>query len=99
MSLSLEKLDKITAAFTTREQAYEKTIRICCGTGCITSGAYRVLEGLSRSVGGNGLSSRILIKKTGCHGLCERGPIVMVGADEVLYQSVGKRDLDGDVEL
>ncbi len=99
MSLSREKLEKITATFTTREQAYEKIIRVCCGTGCITSGSHRVLEGLSRSVGSNGLSSRILVKKTGCHGLCERGPIVMVGADEVLYQSVGKRDLDGDIDL
>jgi NADH-quinone oxidoreductase subunit F len=99
MNLSLEKLEKITAAFSAKEQAYEKIIRVCCGTGCITSGANKVFENLCEVVGRNGLSTRILVKKTGCHGLCERGPIVMLGADEVLYQSVGKRDLAGDVEL
>jgi len=99
MNLSLEKLEKITAAFSAKEQAYEKIMRVCCGTGCITSGANKVFESLSEAVGHNGLSTRILVKKTGCHGLCERGPIVMLGADEVLYQSVGKRDLAGDVEL
>jgi NADH:ubiquinone oxidoreductase subunit F (NADH-binding)/Pyruvate/2-oxoacid:ferredoxin oxidoreductase delta subunit/(2Fe-2S) ferredoxin len=99
MNLSLEKLEKITAAFSAQEQAYEKIIRVCCGTGCITSGANKVFENLSEVLGHNGLSTRILVKKTGCHGLCERGPIVMLGADEVLYQSVGKRDLAGDVEL
>jgi NADH-quinone oxidoreductase subunit F len=99
MSLSLEKLEKITAAFSAKERGYEKIMRVCCGTGCITSGANRVFENLREAVGRNGLSTRILVKKTGCHGLCERGPIVMLGADEVLYQSVGKRDLAGDMEL
>ena len=99
MTLSLEKLEKITTAFSAKERSYEKIMRVCCGTGCITSGANRVFENLCEAVGRDGLSTRILVKKTGCHGLCERGPIVMLGTDEVLYQSVGKRDLAGDVEL
>ena len=76
MALSPEQLDAITAQFNERERSYEKIIRICCGTGCITSGANRVYEGLLSTVDKEGLSSRILVKKTGCHGLCERGPIV-----------------------
>jgi NADH:ubiquinone oxidoreductase subunit E len=63
MALSLEQLDTVTSAFNAKEQAFEKIIRVCCGTGCITSGAKRVFEGLLSTVEREGLSSRILIKK------------------------------------
>ncbi|HVN23937.1 MAG TPA: NADH-ubiquinone oxidoreductase-F iron-sulfur binding region domain-containing protein [Syntrophorhabdales bacterium] len=99
MPLSLEQLDAVGLKFKEKERAFEKIIRVCCGTGCITSGANRLLESLRSAVEREGLSSRILVKKTGCHGLCERGPIVTLGKDEILYQTVGKRDLDRDVEL
>ncbi len=99
MALSLKQLDSITSAFNAKEQAYDKIIRVCCGTGCITSGANRVLEGVLTAVEREGLSSKVLVKKTGCHGLCERGPIVTLGNDEILYQSVGKRDVAADVDL
>ncbi|MGD0234499.1 MAG: (2Fe-2S) ferredoxin domain-containing protein, partial [Syntrophorhabdales bacterium] len=98
MALSLEKLDTIATTFRAKEEAFEKIIRVCCGTGCITSGAHRVFENLMSAVGREALSSRILVKKTGCHGLCERGPIVTLGNDEILYQSVGKRDVASDVD-
>jgi NADH:ubiquinone oxidoreductase subunit F (NADH-binding)/Pyruvate/2-oxoacid:ferredoxin oxidoreductase delta subunit/(2Fe-2S) ferredoxin len=99
MAPSLEELNTITASFNAKEQVYEKIIRVCCGTGCITSGANKVLENLMAAVEREGLASRVLVKKTGCHGLCERGPIVTIGNDEILYHTVGKRDVAGDVDL
>ena len=62
MALSLEKLDSITEAFKAKEQAFEKIMRVCCGTGCITSGANRVFDNLVKAVDSEGLSTRILVR-------------------------------------
>lgn len=94
---SYERLDSMASEFRSRYAVYDKVVKICCGTGCISSGALRVYEGLMDAVAKEGLSSKVFVKKTGCHGLCERGPIVVLGDDEILYQSVGKRNIDADI--
>lgn len=97
MNMSLEQLDIITTRYTHRMTGYSKIVRICCGTGCVSSGSLNLYEGLKKILKEKGLSEAVLVKKTGCHGLCERGPIVVLGNDEILYQSVGKRSLDDDI--
>jgi len=98
MMASLEQLYTIGAEYRKKISGYDKIVKICCGTGCISSGALTVYEELQRALSKGGLSSKkVLVKKTGCHGLCERGPIVVFGDDEILYQSVGKRNIEGDI--
>ncbi|HON86030.1 MAG TPA: NADH-quinone oxidoreductase subunit NuoF [Syntrophorhabdaceae bacterium] len=97
MNISLEQLDSITARYTEKMAGYGKVVRICCGTGCVSSGALNVYEGLKKALIEKGLSDSVLVKQTGCHGLCERGPIVVLGEEEILYQSVGKRNIEDDI--
>ncbi len=99
MIVSSGRLEAIGESYRSRIKAFDKIVKICCGTGCVSSGALDVFQALSAAVDGSGLSGRVLVKKTGCHGLCERGPIVVFGDDEILYQSVGKRKLDDDIVL
>lgn len=99
MIVSIERLDWIAAEHTKKTGGYGKTVKICCGTGCVSSGALKVYEKLSEFINTEGLADKVLIKKTGCHGLCERGPIVVFGDDEILYQTVGKRNLEDDARL
>ena len=95
MASCSERIEEISNAYALAQSRYETVVKVCCGTGCITSGALRVFEKLSSSLE----NSPVKVKKTGCHGLCERGPIVVFGEDEILYQSVGKRNIDEDVAL
>jgi NADH-quinone oxidoreductase subunit F len=96
--MTIERLEEIKRAFLLRQQVYQKTIRVCCGTGCISSGALKVLERLRDALKNEGLSERVRVVETGCHGFCERGPIVVFGENEIFYQIVGKRNLDADVK-
>jgi len=98
MTMTIERLEEIKRAFLLRQQVYQKTIRVCCGTGCISSGALKVLERLRDALKNEGLSERVRVVETGCHGFCERGPIVVFGENEIFYQIVGKRNLDADVK-
>ncbi|MDD5245734.1 MAG: NAD(P)H-dependent oxidoreductase subunit E, partial [Syntrophorhabdaceae bacterium] len=99
MIISIEQLDGIAAAYKQKIGAYSKIVKICCGTGCISSGALKVYEKLNEAIAAEKLNDKVLVKKTGCHGLCERGPIVVFGDDEILYQTVGKRNLEDDTKL
>ncbi|MCX5908610.1 MAG: (2Fe-2S) ferredoxin domain-containing protein, partial [Deltaproteobacteria bacterium] len=40
-----------------------------------------------------GLDGKILLKKTGCHGFCERGPVVVLHPQEIFYQRVAPKDV------
>jgi NADH-quinone oxidoreductase subunit F len=98
MITSLEQLDSIRSEQKKRVSVFKKVIKVCTGTGCVSSGSLKVYEGLCEAVKKEDLSGTVLVKKTGCHGLCERGPIVVFGDEEILYQSVGKRNVDDDVK-
>jgi NADH-quinone oxidoreductase subunit F len=97
MITSLDQLDLAASEYKKKTAVFETVVKICCGTGCVSSGALSVYDGLTHALEREGLASKVLVKKTGCHGLCERGPIVVFGNDEILYQSVGKRNIDADV--
>ncbi len=99
MITSSDDLRLIAAGYKERTDRYRKMVKICCGTGCISSGALEVYGGLRTAIDSKGLAQEVMVKQTGCHGLCERGPIVVIGDDEILYQSVGKRNIEEDISL
>jgi NADH-quinone oxidoreductase subunit F len=98
MTILPQQLDLMSSRYKQNVEKYAKVVRICSGTGCVSSGALKVFNGLKERIASEGLVDKVLIKKTGCHGLCERGPILVLGNDEILYQTVGKRNLTEDVE-
>ncbi len=80
-------------------------VRVCCGTGCVSNGSMEVLSALEEALKGIGKVEPV-VKFTGCHGFCERGPIVIVSPGEIFYQNVKTKDvpeivqktiLDGEV--
>jgi len=69
------------------------SIYTCAGTGCQASGSLEVLEALKLELKGQGLSDKVMLRGTGCHGFCERGPLVVIGPDNVFYQKVTAEDV------
>jgi NADH-quinone oxidoreductase subunit F/NADP-reducing hydrogenase subunit HndC len=60
--------------------------RVCCGTACTASGSHKVINALEEDAGKRGLDIEIV--KTGCQGMCQKGPIMKVEPDEIFYQRV-----------
>jgi len=80
-------------------------VRVCCGTGCVSNGSQEVLGAFKEALKDIGKVEPV-VKFTGCHGFCERGPIVIVSPGEIFYQNVKTKDvpeivqktiLDGEV--
>lgn len=69
-------------------------ITVCRGTGCTAFGSEEVMEGLRKEISRKKLGSKIRVKRTGCHGFCEKGPIVLILPEEIFYQQVSKSDVE-----
>ncbi len=66
-------------------------VMICSGTGCNAYGARQLIEAFRHEVESLGLS--VEIKPTGCHGFCEKGPIVIIQPQDICYVSVKPADV------
>ncbi len=69
-------------------------ILICNGTGCLAKGSLKVAYALEKELKRNSLELPVSIgvKKVGCHGLCEHGPLVIMHPDNTCYTRVAESD-------
>ncbi|OGP53766.1 MAG: NADH dehydrogenase, partial [Deltaproteobacteria bacterium RBG_13_52_11b] len=68
------------------------SISICAGTGCRACGASDLVDAFESRRRELGLSEKVELRATGCHGLCERGPLVVVHPQEICYMNVTPDD-------
>ncbi|MCK4719278.1 NAD(P)H-dependent oxidoreductase subunit E, partial [bacterium] len=82
------------------QKAVKNSILVCCGTGCLASGAGEVAEEFRRRLSEQGIDMEVElhVKKTGCHGFCERGPIVTFVPSGILYQKVKPKHVEEIIE-
>ena len=69
-------------------------ITVCGGTGCRASGAERVIAAFREECERRNLGIQLEIKETGCHGFCERGPLVVIRPRQIFYQRVTVEDVE-----
>ncbi len=58
-------------------------ITLCSGSACLASGSGELVASLEAEIEAQGLRGEVDIRKTGCHGFCERGPIIVVQPEEI----------------
>jgi NADH-quinone oxidoreductase subunit F len=90
--------------------AHEKQrILVCAGTGCVSSGSLEIFDRLSMLMKEKGLpctieleeephEDTIGLKKCGCHGFCEMGPLLRIEPQGWLYTKVKLSDCEDIVE-
>lgn len=89
--------------------AYTRKILVCAGTGCVSSGSLNIYAKLRELIEANGIhcaveleeepeNSGVALKKSGCHGFCERGPLVRIEPEGWLYTKVKVEDCEEIVE-
>ncbi len=85
-----------------------KQILICGGTGCVAGGALDIYDKLQKLMEARGLSCSVSLaeephetvglKKSGCHGFCEMGPLLRIEPMGWLYIKVKLEDCEEIVE-
>lgn len=73
-----------------------KTVRVCCGTGCLANGSRLVAEALEEKIAAlqTDASVECVVKRTGCNGFCENGPLVTIVPDNISYYHVKPSDAE-----
>ena len=66
---------------------YKKHILVCAGTGCTSSGSQKIADEFEKELKENGLENDVCVVRTGCHGLCALGPVVIVYPEATFYSN------------
>jgi len=69
------------------------TILICLGTGCISGGAVQIKDDLEAELARHKMGGAVQVKHTGCHGFCQRGPLVIIEPEGIFYTGVVSTDV------
>ncbi|MBQ1840541.1 MAG: (2Fe-2S) ferredoxin domain-containing protein, partial [Atopobiaceae bacterium] len=69
-------------------------VLICGGTGCTSSGSQQIQDKFEAEIEKNDLEDEIKLVRTGCFGLCELGPVVIVYPDGTFYSRVAVDDVE-----
>ena len=98
---SIEELNKIRAEKrieldlrkNTNADTREKHILVCQGTGCTSSKSPLILENFKKIIEAKGIKN-VRVIKTGCFGLCAKGPIVIIRPEDTFYAQVRPEDCE-----
>lgn len=89
----MEKLKTIDDLKNLRKLIEEETflpdvprVRLCSGTACTATGSPKVLGAIEEEAAKRGIDVDIV--KTGCQGLCQKGPVMKVEPEGIFYQKV-----------
>lgn len=106
---SVEEFQKAKEQFIHSLQKQSKKILVCSGTGCVAAGSVSVYERLKEVIEEKSLPCSVALeedphddyiglKKCGCHGLCEVGPLIRIDPDGYFYTKVKPEDVEEILE-
>lgn len=99
---SREELKAVREAAVGALKSQTQRILICAGTGCLAGGSeqiYEKLKAMAEEVEGVSVEfgpeiAHVGVKKSGCHGFCEMGPLVRIEPSNYLYIKVKEEDCE-----
>ena len=95
--IRVEKRVELDLRKNTNADTREKHILVCNGTGCTSSKSPLILEKFKKIIEEKGIKN-VRVIKTGCFGLCAKGPIVIIRPDDTFYAMVKPEDCEEIIE-
>ena len=75
----------------------EKHILVCGGTGCTSSHSAEIISKLEKCLKEKNIDN-VRVIRTGCFGLCARGPIIVVRPEDTFYAMASVDDVEEIIE-
>ena len=73
---------------------YRSQVLVCTGTGCSSSGSWNIIKKFNEEIAKAGLEKEVRVINTGCFGLCETGPVVIVYPEAAFYSHIKVDDVE-----
>lgn len=104
-----EELNSISSKYKAALVRQRKQILVCAGTGCVAGGSLNIYRRFKEIIKEKGLEvtlelkeephdNTIGLKKSGCHGFCEMGPLIRIEPEGWLYIKVSIDDCEEIIE-
>jgi NADH:ubiquinone oxidoreductase subunit F (NADH-binding)/(2Fe-2S) ferredoxin len=90
---SKQDLEALRKKLVQARKSDKPVISLCNGTACRPYGCLQLTEAFKQGLAKQGLRSKVELRVTGCHGLCEKGPIVVIQPGDIFYQQVKSEDV------
>jgi len=87
------ELEELRKGILSNRDPNKPCITLCSGTACHASGSKEVAASIEEEIKKQGLSGKVDFRKTGCHGFCERGPIVVIHPEKICYLQIKPEDV------
>jgi len=87
------ELEKLRKEILSKRDPNKPCITLCSGTACHATGSKEVALAIERELEKHRLTEKVDFRRTGCHGFCEKGPIVIIFPDEICYLQVTPEDV------
>lgn len=91
--IRVEKKKELDLRVNTKADTREKHILVCHGTGCTSSKSPEILETFRKILKDKNIDN-VKVIKTGCFGLCAKGPIVIIRPEDTFYAMVTPADCE-----
>ncbi len=91
--MNIKKLEDIRNEISKARVDQKTCITVCGGTGCHAYGCLKVAQAFKDEIKKQKLQDSVGVRTTGCHGFCERGPIVVIQPGGIFYQRVQIKDI------
>ncbi|MBN2372251.1 4Fe-4S binding protein [bacterium] len=95
---SVSELEKLRHDIASQRDPNKTIISICGGTGCRAYKCMDVVDALKSEIERHGLNNQVEFKLTGCHGFCEKGPLIVIRPKKIFYQRVALEDVPSIIE-
>lgn len=88
------ELDSLRSSLLENSDPNKPKVTICTGTGCSALGAEKVVDKFNEELLKGNLTDKVDITTTGCHGFCEKGPLVITHPENIFYQRITENDVE-----
>jgi len=92
------EMERLRARVVGQREPEKPCISICGGTGCHAYRCEDVARAFESEIKRQGLRGQVELKVTGCHGFCERGPLMVLYPQRIFYQRVTTGDVSEIIE-
>ena len=76
-----------------QQHQYGTTVIACSGTGCQAGGCLPVWNALQEELDHHGLSDKVYVRTSACHGFCEQGPLMVIEPTNIFYCHLRPEDV------
>ncbi|MHB9072602.1 MAG: NADH-ubiquinone oxidoreductase-F iron-sulfur binding region domain-containing protein [Desulfobaccales bacterium] len=95
---SIAHLEEYRGRLLSSRNPQEPQVLVCGGPGCLPMGSIDVAAAFKAEMQQRGLAGKVVLKESGCQGLCAKAVKVMFRPQEITYQQVTAEDVPEIVE-